>query len=63
VVKDFITLASGYPTATYLNICMQITAIGTPHIRHQCRKRAVFRHHRFQIYSGVEKNEQHFNID
>jgi hypothetical protein len=63
VVKDFITLGSGNPAASYLNICMQITANGTPHIRHQCRKTAVLRCHRFQIYSGVEKNIKHLNID
>jgi hypothetical protein len=35
----------------------------TAHIRHQCRKTIVLSCHRCLINSGVEKNEQHLNID
>jgi hypothetical protein len=36
---------------------------GTAHNRYQCRKTAVLSCHRFLINTGVEKNEQHLNMD
>jgi hypothetical protein len=36
---------------------------GTAHIRHQCWKTAVLSRHRYLFNSGVEKNEQHLNMD
>ncbi len=37
--------------------------MGRARIRHQCRKTTVLTCHRFLINTGVEKNEQHLNIE
>jgi hypothetical protein len=42
---------------------LKIAANGRVHIRHQCRKTTVLSCHRCLSKTGVEKNEQHLNID
>ncbi len=44
-------------------VFMLVQADRTTRIRHQCMKTTVSSCHRFLINTGVEKNEQHLNIE
>ncbi len=57
-------LAFNWDTCCHLVICLQLIASHrTAHVRHQCRKTTVISCHICLINTGVEKNEQHLNVD